>query len=72
MCVGAGRSARRPSALSRGGLWVGLGPRRRFSVPAAAEELLLLLIEGAPAVLRKFTLLFLYCFRPIFVLLPLI
>jgi hypothetical protein len=31
MCVGAGRSARRPSALSRGGLWVGLGPRRRFS-----------------------------------------
>jgi len=41
------------------GLWVGRGRRRRFPVPTAAEELLL--IEGSVAVLRKFLVPVLFC-----------
>jgi len=49
-------------ALCRGGLWVGRSDRRRFPVLVAAEELLLLLlIDGSVAVLRKFLVPILFC-----------
>ena len=50
--LGDGALSSRLLALCRSGLWVGCGRRRRFPVPAAAEELLL--IEVSVAVLRKF------------------
>jgi hypothetical protein len=60
-CVGLGRYARRCSPCAAAGCGCGAVISAALPVPVAAEELLLLLIEGAVAVLRKFLVPVLFC-----------